>query len=142
MKTKTAKIRKIFNLWLPPLLWMALIFFFSSLPTIKTSKFYWQDFLLKKTAHFVEYTILSFFYFRAFWGSKFSFKKSAFLSILISFFYALSDEYHQSFVPGREPRIRDVVIDTLGASFVVYLINKYQNKFPPLLKKFLGFDSS
>jgi VanZ family protein len=132
-------MKKLLSLWLPPILWMGVIFFFSSLPTIKTSRFYWPDFLLKKTAHFVEYFILSLFYFRAFLGSKISFKKSAFLAILISFFYAVSDEYHQSFTPGREPRLRDVVIDTFGASFAIYFINKYSSKLPAFAKKFLGF---
>lgn len=135
------RVKKLLNLWLPPVLWMGMIFVFSSIPMVKTSKLYWPDFIVKKTAHFVEYAILSFLYLRAFYGSKVSFKKSAFLSILISFLYALSDEYHQSFTPGREPKIRDVLIDTLGASFAIYLIAKYQDKIPSL-RKFLNIDSS
>lgn len=142
MKQKVLKVKKFLNLWLPPILWMGIIFFFSSLHTIKTSKFYWQDFIIKKTAHFVEYAFLSFLYFRGFYGSKFSSKKSAFLSVLISFLYAISDEYHQSFTPGREPRIRDIVIDVIGASFAVYFVVKHKNKIPAFLKRFLDIEFS
>ncbi len=116
------KVTKIISLWLPPILWMGIIFFLSSRPTIKTTQIYWQDFLIKKTAHFVEYAILSFLYIRAFLGSSMSQKKSFILAFLISLVYAISDEYHQSFVPGREPRIRDVVIDSMGALFAIYLV--------------------
>lgn len=49
-------------------------------------------------------------------------KKSFILAFLISLVYAVSDEYHQSLVPGREPRIRDVVIDSIGALFAVYVV--------------------
>jgi VanZ family protein len=54
-------------------------------------------------------------------------KKLILISILICFLYALSDEIHQSFVPGRACRILDVVIDTSGSAFfflVYYLFSK------------------
>jgi len=51
-------------------------------------------------------------------------KKAIWLSILIAFLYGLTDEFHQSFTPGREPRIRDVAFDTIGASLSMLLIWK------------------
>ena len=49
------------------------------------------------------------------------------MSIFLSFLYAITDEIHQIFVPGRSAQFRDVLIDTLGASFgatITYLIIK------------------
>ena len=37
-------------------------------------------------------------------------------AIVIAGLYAVSDEFHQSFIPGRTPLISDVAIDTLGAA--------------------------
>ncbi len=122
MKKNQLKLKKLLSLWLPPIIWMGLIFLLSSRPTIKTTQIYWQDFLVKKTAHFIEYAILSFLYIRAFLGSSFSRKKTFILAFLISLIYAASDEYHQSFIPGREPRVRDVVIDSIGALFAIYVV--------------------
>lgn len=53
------------------------------------------------------------------------------MSILFSFLYACTDELHQIFVPGRSAQFRDVLIDTLGASFgatITYLIIKLFTK--------------
>ena len=49
------------------------------------------------------------------------------MSIFLSFLYACTDELHQIFVPGRSAQFRDILIDTLGASFgatIIYLIIK------------------
>ena len=49
------------------------------------------------------------------------------MSILFSFLYACTDEIHQIFVPGRSAQFRDILIDTLGASFgatITYLAIK------------------
>ena len=49
------------------------------------------------------------------------------MSITLSFFYACTDELHQIFVPGRSAQFRDILIDTLGASFgatITYLTIK------------------
>lgn len=53
------------------------------------------------------------------------------MSIFLSFLYACTDELHQIFVPGRSAQFRDVLIDTLGASFgaiITYLIIKLFTK--------------
>ncbi len=75
-----------------------------------------SDFILKKLAHFSEYFILNFLISRALIKTtNLSLKKSLVLAFVVSVLYAVSDEYHQSFVPGREPRIRDIIIDSFGA---------------------------
>lgn len=45
------------------------------------------------------------------------------ISILLSFLYACSDEFHQLFVKGRCGSFKDVLIDTLGASIGVLILN-------------------
>lgn len=106
--------------WLPTLVWMGVIFWFSSRPTGQTAQVYWQDFLVKKTAHFVEYFILAVLLsFSIAHSFRIGLRQMLFLALATSVFYAASDEYHQSRVPGREPRVRDVSIDTLGAIVAV-----------------------
>lgn len=104
---------KIIRLWLPVIIWAGLIFYLSSIPDLKTNLGY--DFILRKIAHAVEYFILTFFLHRAFKGS---FKMGVFHFFIypatLSFFYAVSDEFHQSFVPGRSASVRDVLIDSIG----------------------------
>ena len=46
------------------------------------------------------------------------------LVIVVAFLYGLSDEFHQSFTPGREPTVRDMVIDSVGAFIFLYFIVK------------------
>lgn len=112
--------RKIVKFWLPVIVWAGIIFTFSSLPTVETSKFYLWDFLFKKSAHLVEYAILATLMHRGLLNSGVEGKKAIWLSVLIPFLYAISDEYHQSFVPGRGPAVRDVIIDTFGAIFATF----------------------
>ena len=104
---------KIFKLWFPVIIWAGFIFYLSNIPDLKTNLKY--DFILRKIAHAVEYFILTFLLYRAFKGS---FNMNIFQLFIypatLSFFYAVSDEFHQSFVPGRSAAIRDVIIDTIG----------------------------
>jgi VanZ family protein len=104
---------KIVKLWLPVIIWAGVIFWLSSIPNLKTGLEY--DFLLRKIAHAAEYFILTFLLFRAFKGS---FKMNNFQLYIypttLAFFYAASDEFHQSFVPSRSATVRDVLIDAVG----------------------------
>ena len=53
------------------------------------------------------------------------------ISLLTGVLYAISDEVHQSFVPGRGPSVQDVLIDSLGVIFgilvVIGVIKIYKN---------------
>jgi len=124
---------KIFKLWLPVIIWAGIIFWLSSIPNLKTNFEY--DFILRKIAHTVEYFILTFFLYRAFKGS---FNMGIFHLFIypatLSFFYAVSDELHQSFVPARSASIRDVLIDTIGILgfyivITIFAVNQ-KNKTP------------
>jgi len=104
---------KILKLWLPVVIWAGLIFCVSSIPYLKTNLKY--DFILRKGAHVVEYGVLTFLLYRAFQGT---FNMTAFglfaYPVLLSFLYAASDEFHQTFVPGRSGNVTDVLIDGIG----------------------------
>ncbi|MCB2343357.1 VanZ family protein [Clostridium estertheticum] len=73
-----------------------------------------SNFIVRKASHFTEYFILYMLIYRAMNKSKKIDMKIFIASILIVFLYACSDEFHQSFVPGRGPAFRDVMVDTCG----------------------------
>ncbi len=91
--------------WGPVVAWCALIFWFSSIPDLKSSLSY--DYPLRKLAHMAEYAVLFALLRRASVGRAAAFA----LSVL----YAVTDEWHQSFVPGRAGAATDVLIDAAGA---------------------------
>lgn len=119
------KIRLYLSLWAPPVVWASIIFLFSALSVTPTSDIYWKDFIVKKTAHVIEYGIFAVLLYRALRGSGVEKINAALFAILISVVYGVTDEFHQSFTPGREPRIRDVVFDTIGAIAGVYTCERY-----------------
>jgi len=99
--------------WLPALIMMGLIYYFSSIPSSEMINFGAWDTLVKKSGHFFGYSILGLTYLR---GLKEISWCSCCWALLIVVLYALSDEYHQSFVPGRTSTLVDVGIDSLGAA--------------------------
>lgn len=73
---------------------------------------------LRKIAHFVIYLILGVSLtnaFRSLKPKKFPYLRPLILSAIIALVYASLDEYHQSFIPGRDGNPGDILIDTLGA---------------------------
>ena len=80
------------RLWLPVVAWAALIFAFSSVPDLGTGLGGW-DLVLRKLAHAAEYAVLGALLVRA--------TGRAGLAFALGALYAVSDEVHQSFVPGR-----------------------------------------
>lgn len=105
---------KFIKYWLPVLIWAAVIFFLSAQPDLKSSLPGKYDFILRKLAHISEYAVLFLLVSRAFLGHSFSTKKALFLAFLFSVVYAISDEYHQTFIHGRVGAITDVLIDSIG----------------------------
>ena len=104
---------KTFKLWFPLVLWMGLIFFFSSIPNLKSDLEY--DFFLRKLAHITEYFILTLLAQRALKGTFHLNRFYLFVyPVLFSFLYAMSDEFHQTFVTGRHGCVQDVMIDGIG----------------------------
>ena len=74
------------------------------------------QFIVRKSAHFLAYAILGGLCFENLINlDKISKKKVFLIAFLISVLYAISDEIHQYFVPGRACQFRDVMIDSCGA---------------------------
>jgi len=48
--------------------------------------------------------------------------------IFICFLYGLTDEFHQSFIPGRSPSWLDIAADTTGAALVVFIRNRWRHR--------------
>lgn len=140
---------KLYFRWSLVVIWMIIIFVFSNDPgevsdnktglviqvlssigiDLNSAFGELASFILRKSAHFIEYFILYILAYNAMRTSV-SFKKSLFLSLIITFVYASSDEFHQTFVPGREGRLRDVLIDTSGGVFgmIVLYISSYTRR--------------
>jgi len=93
------------NVWLPVLAWAAVIFVFSSIPSLSTGLGAW-DTLLRKGAHITEYAVLGALLYRALE------REAAALAAGIA--YAATDELHQHFVRGRHASPVDVAIDAVG----------------------------
>lgn len=107
--------------WGPAIIYMALIFYLSSGPVdLAPPLREVPDYFL----HTIEYSVLYLLMFRA---NHQGFQPSSqnggfFLSTVITVSYGISDEYHQSFVPGREASVRDVLADGAGALVGILLI--------------------
>ena len=125
---------KILKFWGPVLVWAGIIFLFSARPVIPASQIFWKDFIVKKTAHVVEYAFLALLIYRALKESGVSKSNAGLWAIFFSVVYGLTDEFHQSFTPGREPRVRDVFFDTIGAILSIYSIWNLLPKAPKKLK--------
>jgi len=95
------------SLWLPVVVWAAVIFTFSSIPSLGTGLGVW-DTILRKGAHMTEYAILGLLLFRAL-GRELP-------ALALGIAYAITDEIHQHFVRGRHASPIDVLIDTVGVA--------------------------
>lgn len=121
---RNAKI--LLSVWLPPLLWVGVIYFMSAQPSLVTPLGEW-DFLARKTAHAVEYAVLAVLVARVFVFYKAAERRLLLYSFLLSVLYAFSDEYHQSLVSGRYAAWTDVLIDSCGAVFGLFF-RKYLSR--------------
>jgi VanZ family protein len=99
--------------WGPVVLMMVLIFLASSIPGDRMPNAGQWDFSVKKGGHMTGYALLAVSLMHA---QKKQANRAVYLALLACFLYALSDEYHQSFVFGRNATLVDVGIDMLGAT--------------------------
>lgn len=120
--------------WLPPVILAGIIFKLSSGIIPKASDIYWQDFAVKKIAHVIIYGILAVLIYRALKAGGTSKKNAVIMAFLLAVFYGATDEIHQYFIQGRESKLRDVVIDGIGASASLFFATKV---LPALPKEFV-----
>ena len=80
---------------------------------------------IRKLAHMTEYGILAVLTFGAAetYQSLRQGKRRYLTAVLVTFLYAVSDELHQLFVPGRDGRFTDVLVDTTGAVIGLVVMN-------------------
>ncbi len=97
------------SLWLPPLVYMAAIFYFSSesQPLPMLTEHVWD-----KILHSIEYAGLAILLFRALDGEELGWRRSAVLAVIIVSAYGASDEWHQLFVAMRSSDVEDWLTDT------------------------------
>jgi VanZ family protein len=84
------------------------------------------NFIVRKLAHFTEYAVLTTL---GYWGwvkgIGRSPQQSLQITLLVSILFALTDEFHQRFVPGRTSLVTDVLIDCLGASLAALALRQW-----------------
>jgi len=114
--------------WLWVFLWAGVIFFFSSQPDLKSGLPNQWDFILRKLAHIAEYAVLTLFLIRALKEHRLNRRQLLFLAMILALLYAASDEYHQTFVLGRQGVVRDILIDGAGV-FLTCLFTKFRYSF-------------
>lgn len=116
-------MRKVYSWnWFPALLTMTIIFWFSSQPSFELPDFDWADQFVKKSGHVLGYALLAL----AYWFALGLDEKRHWLAWLLTILYAVTDEYHQSFVLGRHASAWDVVIfDNIGALISLWWVGRY-----------------
>ncbi len=133
------KLRAFLKFWLPVLFWMALIFTASAdAHSYEHSSRFVEPFLhwlfpkmsqvniekihhvLRKCGHLTEYAILALLLWRALQMTNNNLPRWSWPKVggtlLLVFFFAATDEFHQRFVPTRTPLVSDVFIDTAGGA--------------------------
>lgn len=100
--------------WLPVAAWMGFIFFLSAQLSLPSPEEDWLEELLSIAGHFTVYVVLALLVSRATAPEGHLSKWNKILVIGWCAAYALSDEWHQSFVPGRDASVFDLAVDVLG----------------------------
>lgn len=136
-ESMTLKKYSVYLSWIIVLIWMVLIFNFSAQPA-ETSNELSQgvtkvvvetvekvtpieemkinlNHIIRKCAHFTVYLVLGILVLYAFRRSGVRGWKAFSFTLAICILYAISDEFHQQFVAGRGPQVKDVFIDSSGA---------------------------
>jgi VanZ family protein len=115
---RAMRLRSILLRWIPSIFIMGIIFLLSSLPASRIPYYGLLDTLIKKGGHALGYGLLGLSYYYALPRSLSRLSRSA-LALVMSVLFALSDEFHQSFVLGRTSSLVDVAIDGAGAAFAL-----------------------
>jgi VanZ family protein len=101
--------------WVAVLAWMGLIFALSAQPDLPHPASPALDWLVSSVGHALEYAVLGALIAWALRSGR------AWKAVGLAFLWALSDEVHQAFVPGRSADPLDLLLDLLGALFGVGL---------------------
>jgi len=121
--------------WLPVVVWAAVIFTFSTslfshdqtsaivlpllgflFPNARPEELRAMHAAVRKLAHFSEYLVLSVLLYRALRAGRRWELRTAAVALGLAGLYAITDEVHQVFVPGRTAAALDCLIDFSGAA--------------------------
>ena len=116
---------KAIQRWLPALGWMALIFALSSVPEPPGPPDPWWRWVFMKSAHLGAYAILAILLERALALPR----RGMALALLLTVLYAASDEFHQTFVPGRHGSFTDIVIDLAGGALGLAALSMLRRRY-------------
>ena len=108
------------------ILWMIIIFilsttYFSSQRTAHILERISTEINFRFLAHLIVYTILGFLASGAI-QTNFSWKNKFLITLVVCILYAITDEFHQSFVYGRHAKIMDIGFDFIGMLLALYLV--------------------
>jgi VanZ family protein len=118
------KFPSILPRWIPALVMMGLIFWFSAQPSGKFPELP-LDYVIKKTGHVLGYGLLALCFFFAL---RFE-PKYRWVAWMLAILYSATDEFHQSFVPGRHPSLFDILFfDNFGALLALWFYSRFWNK--------------
>ena len=101
--------------WLPVVVWAAVIFTLSSIPSLGTGLGVW-DTVLRKAGHMTEFAILGALLFRALGRELPAFAAGV--------AYAVTDEVHQHFIEGRHAAGLDVALDSVGVAIGILIFRR------------------
>jgi VanZ family protein len=107
------------RLWAPVVAWAAVIFALSSLSDLGTGLGTW-DLVLRKLGHAAEFALLGALLLRA--------RLRPSVAFALGVAYAVSDEIHQHYVPGRVGAWYDVAIDAAGVAVGVLAWRRYVSR--------------
>ena len=113
------KLPRLLTVWAPVVLWAAVIFAFSSIPSLGTGLGGW-DLVVRKVAHLAEYGVLGALLARA--------VRTPAVAVALGAVYSTSDEIHQHFVRGRHAAWYDVAIDTVGVTVGVLAWRRWASR--------------
>jgi len=123
--TRNSNVNQVVR-WLPAVGVMAAIYLSSATPASEIPTFGGWDVLVKKGGHFFGYGLLALMFLYA----LNVYRPRILFSILgLVALYALTDEFHQSFIPGRHASLVDVGIDILGGLFCLAAWQYFRGRF-------------
>lgn len=122
-------MKQIVPRWFPAFLVMSVIFWLSAQPSEALPVFSWADKIVKKSGHMLGYGLLALTY----WFALGMAYKRRWLVWFLAIMYAVTDEYHQSFVLGRHASVWDVVIfDNVGVLFSLWWASQFLKQKRPV----------
>ncbi len=122
------KSKTMLTYHLPAMLYAGLIIVLSSIPHLQSPKL--GFFSADKLIHFSEYAVFSFLFYRSFEHSLAiksrlnSGSMAALLTFALLLVFAVGDEFHQKFVPGRFADVFDVLADILGGTLMILVLHR------------------